>query len=105
MASYVDFAPPAPFEFRNLGITREGTLRITDFDEDAFRELVGGGVATVSFGVDIQASQQIRTPCPSPWRHPLRWLRWNPFLLDGTLITRLQLTDARLEQVEAGASA
>lgn len=21
-----------------------------------------------------------RVPCPSPWRHPIRWLRWNPFL-------------------------
>lgn len=76
--------------------TREGTLRVTEFDEDAFAVLLGDPLASMSWGVAVEASQPLRTPCPRWWRHPLRWLRWNPFLVDGTLVTKLKLTDAKL---------
>lgn len=28
-------------------------------------------------------------PCPSFWRHPILWLRWNPFMRQPATIVRL----------------
>lgn len=76
--------------------TRSGTLKFTEFDEAAFQALLGGPPAAMTWGVAIQASQPLRTPCPRFWRHPLQWLRWNPLLTEGTLVTKLKLNDVWL---------
>jgi hypothetical protein len=62
---------------------RSGTFNIASFDEEFYRKVIGfippppGPLPLYTISVTYRDP----VPCPSPWRHPLRWLRWNPFLL------------------------
>ena len=73
---------------------------ITDINAAFYETLMGVSARplspTLSFNVAVKASQPIRTPCPIFWRHPLRWLAWNPFLEDGVLITKVEVEDVQL---------
>lgn len=107
MARFIDFQRPvvlssyADFEriFGGGPITREGAFRLTEVSGawlDTVEAFLGRErpPATLSWGLSVEASQQIRTPCPSFWRHPIRWLRWNPLQTD-TFLTKVQLRDVK----------
>lgn len=120
MATFLDYAEPAvlidsiaafdrtfgpiPAEVldavgRSLApTTREGTLRITHVSDDFYNAILGTPPSSpqLTWGVSITASRAVEAPCPRLWRHPLRWLAWNPFLTDGTLVTKMKLNDVKL---------
>ena len=97
MATFIDFErPPLVPKLWHEPTTRSGTLHFTDINTTAFDVLLGHPLASMSWGIVVEASEPVKTPCPRWWRHPLRWLRWNPFLIDGFLTTKLKLTDAKL---------
>ena len=71
-----------------LGPTeRSGSFKLQSVDdrwtEEVFGFLTGARPAPEPDGpydiVIIPERQPV--PCPSFWRHPIRWLRWNPLLL------------------------
>lgn len=57
-----------------MATERSGSFRITDLDADALCRLFNPQLYNVTIRPDR------RVPCPSFWRHPIQWLRWNPLL-------------------------
>lgn len=55
---------------------RSGSLTIQEFDSDAWEAITQPTTRTG----EVRVSHSEPIPCPSPWRHPIRWLRWNPFM-------------------------
>jgi hypothetical protein len=65
-----------------LATERSGSLTITDFDADAFEALFQPETG----GHEVRVTSVESIACPSPWRHPIRWLRWNPLLRSRTTL-------------------
>lgn len=66
---------------RPLVKERSGTLKIASLDAQLYTKVIGAiptPKGLPKYTISITTLE--RAPCPSPWRHPLRWLRWNPFL-------------------------
>lgn len=74
---------------------RSGSLRIQAINADWAEEVFAFAAAKAAEArFDISILMDPRVPCPSPWRHPLRWLRWNPLLRQPE--RRIQLFGVRL---------
>lgn len=61
---------------------RSGSLTVKSFDSEAWEAITQP--TTRRGEVRIHCFAPI--PCPSRWRHPLRWLRWNPFMQKRTTL-------------------
>ncbi|HEU4735500.1 MAG TPA: hypothetical protein VFS48_00535 [Solirubrobacterales bacterium] len=71
-----DYAKPIPVTAA-IAAERSGSLTITDVDPAAW-ELFTTEPRVRRAAVRLQSFDP--EPCPSPWRHPVAWLRWNPLV-------------------------
>lgn len=77
--------------------TRGGSLHVQSIDAAAF-ELFTTPPRVRRADVRLSSLEPIR--CPSPWRHPIAWLRWNP--LQRRRVT-LRLPNCEVEPAPGGA--
>lgn len=77
---------------------RSGSFRIQQLDGD-WVEMVADFFDQRLFDFTVLPERE-KTPCPSLWRHPIQWLRWNPFLLEPEV--RYEFYGARIYEARVG---
>jgi hypothetical protein len=66
----------------------EGSFKIEGdpvWMENLLRYIDGKPKKEQTYQVTLTSFHQV--PCPSLWRHPLRWLRWNPLMMTRIIFT------------------
>lgn len=64
---------------------RSGTFNLTGLDGEFYEKLMGFMIPAPTGPLPrytVSVTTRPKVPCPRLWRHPLRWLRWNPLLLE-----------------------
>ena len=85
-----DHAKPIPITAA-IAAEGSGSMRIIDIDPAAW-ELFTTAPRVRRAAVRLQVFDPL--PCPSPWRHPVRWFRWNPLM---SRRTEMVLPDCEIE--------
>lgn len=57
---------------------RSGSLKVNEVDANALGLLAGSLERPIRRRGNVRIENRERIACPSPWRHPIAWLRWNP---------------------------
>lgn len=77
----------------------DGSRGVTMHFAEVDPEFAAGALSGTRAGVTVHLDALERIPAPSPWRHPIAWLRWNP---QQRIRVRLTLHNADVERGDDG---